>query len=451
MDDLATNGQGLKEYSFKLLPEEILDTDLFEDNTHERIADSLYKLITTEKQGISVGLEGSWGSGKSTVISILKRKLKESKSAIPLIQFDAWAHEGDPLRRIFLESLIDEIKSETDIGAKLDDLKEKIARRQKTKKIKTTRTTTALGKWLSIAIFAVPIGVAFLSNVDYPKLSIVGKPYGLFWTGLLSAAAPLLVVIGNFIGTLFKNKFKLKEVFNSKNWSFLQDEADEDITQEVSEEDERSSIEFERYFNQIMEVVFKNSKIKKIVIVVDDLDRVDKQDALKIWSTLQTFLQQRTQTWNKKKWFDKIWIIVPYDPDGLSRLWDRDIDNTDQNTSKSFFDKCFQLRLEVPKPIFSGWEKFARDMMDKALAGWAQNDKDELVRVLRITRKSLDDIPTPREIKNYINQVGFLASQWGTIMPISSIAYYVCWRELENKSVNDIKAKLVNNELLTPV
>ncbi len=448
MNDLANKSQELKRYSFKLLREEAVDTDVFEDNTHEKIAHSIFKLVESEESGITIGLEGSWGSGKSTVISILRKKLNENNSSIPLIQFDAWAHEGDPLRRIFLESLIDEIKSEVEVCAKLDDLKEKIAHRKKTKKIKTTHSTTALGKWLSLAIFFVPIGVAFLSKVDYSSISTNGSPYWLFIVGLLLSGAPLLVVIVNLIRILCNKDLRREKVFNSKNWSFLQAETDKNIIQEVSEEDERSSIEFERYFNQIMEVIFKDSKIRNVIIVVDDLDRIDKHDSLKIWSTLQTFLQQRNQTWNKKEWFDKIWIIVPYDPDGLSRLWDRNPDNIEHNTSKSFFDKCFQLRLEVPKPIFSGWEKFARDMIDHALEDWAQNDKDELIRILRITRKSLDDVPTPREIKNYINQAGFLASQWGAIMPISSIAYYVCRRELENKSVNDIKAKLVKNELI---
>jgi len=437
-------------YAFKLLREESVDNDLLEDKTHEKIAESILKLITNEERGISIGLEGSWGSGKSTVISILKRKIQEISNSNLLFQFDAWAHEGDPLRRIFLESLIDEIKLYMDQNAskKLDDLKEKIAHQRKTTKIKTTRTTTTLGKWLSIALFLVPIGIAFLSSVDYLDSSFIGNPHWVFIVGLLLSSAPLLVVVGNLIRIYRNKKLKEKGIFDSRNWSFLQDETDKDITQEVSEEDERSSIEFERYFDRIMEIVFENPKIKKLILVVDNLDRIAVHDALKIWSTLQTFLSQRTQAWNKKKWFDRIWIIVPYDAEGLSRLWNESTDNTKQDLSKPFFDKCFQLIIEVPKPIFSGWEAFARRMMDYALEGWTQNDKNELIRVLRITRKDLTDIPTPRKIKNYINHVGFLASQWGHIIPISNIAYYVCLKEMANMSTHDIKLKLVKSELI---
>ena len=50
--------------------------DLFEDKTHQKIADTLYEIIENgEPEGITIGLEGEWGSGKSTVVSILKNKL----------------------------------------------------------------------------------------------------------------------------------------------------------------------------------------------------------------------------------------------------------------------------------------------------------------------------------------------------------------------------------------
>ncbi|MBO8144200.1 MAG: hypothetical protein H0Z16_06435 [Thermodesulfobacterium sp.] len=99
---MSKNQTNKTQYVLKLLREESVDKNLFEDNTHEKIAESISRLITTEEKRISIGLEGPWGSRKSTIISILKRKLKETTLSILLIQFDAWAHEGDPLRRIFL-------------------------------------------------------------------------------------------------------------------------------------------------------------------------------------------------------------------------------------------------------------------------------------------------------------------------------------------------------------
>ncbi len=441
----------LKKYSFKLLKDEAYDKDAFEDQTHEKIAESIFNLIKNEDKGISIGLEGQWGSGKTLIISILHKKLQKDNNLTPLISFDAWAHEGDHLRRIFLESLIKKLQTDKEIP-KLKELGEKISNRKKIINITTKQSTTSFGLWLTISLFLLPIGVSFLSKVEFSKISFNGSPYWLFISGFILSVNWLIVLIGNFFYWFVKEKGKLKNIFKLKNWAFLQKNATQDITQEVSEEEERSSIEFERYFEEIIQITFNDLKKEKLVLVIDNLDRVDARDSLKIWSTLQTFLQQRNQPGNKKSWFDKIWIIVPYDPSGLKALWENNLHNNEQHNnqqkSKSFFDKCFQLRIDVPKPIFSGWEKFTNDMMKDSLINWEQEDKDELIRILRMTRKSLDDIPTPREIKNYINQVGFLVSQWQNMFPISSIAYFVCWRELEHTDVNDIRKELVNKNLI---
>lgn len=46
----------LNEYSFTLLREEAIDTDAFEDKTHDKIASTLHKLVKQEKGGVTVGL-----------------------------------------------------------------------------------------------------------------------------------------------------------------------------------------------------------------------------------------------------------------------------------------------------------------------------------------------------------------------------------------------------------
>jgi len=453
MNDPVNKVNEVKKYEFKLLRGEAVGEDAFEDKTHEKIADSLAQLIKNEEKGITIGLEGSWGSGKSTVISILRKKLKEGRSSIPLIQFDAWAHEGDPLRRIFLESLIDEISSVYNLMTdSLKEKKEEISKHRVVKNINTKQATTIFGTFFALSFALIPLGISLIDKTDFSKLSTSGNLYLIFIIGIIFTALPILPIFINFIYLLKKEKLKLKNVFTLKNWAFLQKNSQNTISQESTEEDERTSIEFEKDFNIIVQEIIVSHKIDKLILVIDNLDRIDAKDSLRIWATLQTFLQQRNQPDQKDRWFDKVWVIVPYDSDGLASLWDSDNDEEDEdkkcNTSKSFFDKCFQLRLEVPKPVFTGWEAFARNLMKESLINWDDEDKEELIRVLRLTRKNLNDIPTPREIKNYINQVGFTASLRGNEIAISSIAYYVIWRELYNASVDTIRSELLKNVLL---
>src|SRR5690606_22069420 len=60
-----------------------------------------------------------WGSGKSCVVSMLKRRLEETHiGRIGVYVFDAWSHEGDPLRRVFLEELTEFCKPSFDDNTK---------------------------------------------------------------------------------------------------------------------------------------------------------------------------------------------------------------------------------------------------------------------------------------------------------------------------------------------
>lgn len=69
------NEEKISSFDFSILREDASNEDLFEDKTHQRISDNLNKIIEQSPKGITIGLEGSWGSGKSTVINILKKTL----------------------------------------------------------------------------------------------------------------------------------------------------------------------------------------------------------------------------------------------------------------------------------------------------------------------------------------------------------------------------------------
>ena len=78
-----------------------------ETSPHERVADAIADLISSPdgRQVKMIGLEGGWGMGKSTVINFLKYKFPDD-GMTSFHVFDTWSHEGDPLRRTFLESCI---------------------------------------------------------------------------------------------------------------------------------------------------------------------------------------------------------------------------------------------------------------------------------------------------------------------------------------------------------
>lgn len=419
--------KNIKEYPFKLLREEADDKDAFKKHTHENIADALSVLIEKEQGGLTIGVEGPWGGGKSTVLKILRRKLTKSY----FFFFDAWAHEGDSLRRVFLESLCeyfkDGLKDNAGVCKELDVLEREIDGRRVVTTTSTTHQPTLMGLLSVVSASAAALGVGILSVSRDANNQFCPWMLG---ASIALLSCPAVVVVGRFFYLTYQRWFgSLKKFWTVNNWAFLQDPSTDETERDVTEEDERSSVEFERFFGKIMGKVMEVDKDKQLVIAIDNLDRINPEDSFRLWSTLQTFLQKRSLCVEKGDWFNRLWILVPYDSEGLSKLWNRD--GKSPEMVKSFMDKCFQIRIEVPRPLMSDWESFAKTKIEEALKGWPVNDRQVVFEILRNTREGVLDIPTPREIKNYINQVAVVRNHARPGISTAVIAYYVLSRYQE--------------------
>jgi hypothetical protein len=464
------------EHKYKLLKDEARSDDSSENKTHENIADNLYKLITDAENDsdFNIGLEGSWGSGKSTIISILKNKF-QNQQKIFYFYFDAWQHEGDPLRRIFLEELVRQLKEKvskrsTEEEKKLEELSKKISNRQKTVNTKTTQSATGLGKLLTIAAFLVPLGAAVLSSVklDEIEFAIYLKHYWFLVVsvfGFICCIAPLIVILGNLLklGWL-KISGKIKKITDSQHWSFLEKESNAESTQEISESEERSSIEFAKYFEEILDALKKN-EYKKVLFIIDNLDRVDPHDSLKIWSTLQTFFQNRNPSNEDKSDEVQKYFIVPFDREGLRKLWDKEKssqantetkkdETKDETVAQSFFNKCFQLIISVPPLTHNAWEAFLKDKLKESLkhietvplTTVQENFIKEVITVFKSTRENAVDIPSYREIINFINQVNWLKASVNEEISNKAIAYFAIYKYIKFKSIDEIIKLILSDE-----
>lgn len=433
-------------YKYRLLREEVASQDAFSEKTHEHVADALANIISRESGGITIGLEGSWGSGKSTVINLLQTKLQNAKVFI----FDAWAHEGDCLRRIFLESLLNYVhflvdsrdhNFRGDIQWIQNEL-QTVDRRKQKSTVKSNKHPTAMGIILVIALYVASIGTALFG--------IAKKNDGSFsWiigVAIICVVIPLLAIIIHIVCLWIRKE----NPFTISAWSFIQADSTDVVEREVSEEEERSSIEFERFFAEIMSKITADNPDIKFIFAIDNLDRIAPEYSLSLWSTLQTFLQKRSRSKTQSAWFKNLYIIVPYDPTGLEKIWSGGAgqkETVGSSTAKSFFDKCFQIRLEVPAPVMTDWENFAINQINQACPEWEEAERHTILDVLRFSRSNLAMIPTPREIKNYVNQVCVLRSYHSSLISTACIAYYTITRFVNypQKSVDDMRKELLED------
>tara|TARA_R110000851_G_scaffold29912_1_gene81884 strand:+ start:10265 stop:13606 length:3342 start_codon:yes stop_codon:yes gene_type:complete len=431
------------DYSFNVLHEQVATEDLFEDKTHEKVAYTLSNLIANTDQGLTIGLEGGWGSGKSTVINLLKHRLANTEEKTLFFAFDAWAHDGDPLRKIFLESLISSIDPK-ERDDKLNQLRNEVSARKKTVVVKTEKSASKLGKLLSLSALPIPVGAALLTAVKYDKLLFpwqngASSADFTFLFGILFSFFPLLALA-------IWAKWGDKDVKTGDvKWDVLESESEENYTQDITEDGERTSIEFERFFNEILSYVFDSKSeyaYEQAIIVIDNLDRVDPEYAQNIWSTLQTFFQHRTSSLNSlnHQWKNKLWFLIPFDREGIKNIWQGNLASSgassdNSQVAASFMEKCFQITVEVPPPVMSAWIDYFKKCVKHSFTGWPEKQKLEYIESYTQCMSKLDISPTPRQIHTHINRAGVIALHWHGTFSAEAICIYSLSRQSMTESI----------------
>lgn len=177
------------------------DQDAFSRNgsvgPHARVANAIAELVTSnEPGGKMIGLEGTWGSGKSSVVNFLRQRF-DKPTHLTMSYFDAWAHEGDPLRRTFLENIINDlVQAQWLDKSKWDEELKLITNRLRIQKNKSIPQPSKLGIVFALSSLLVPVGLVILkTGLDGGlTLDISNGPNWHFWFGLLLSLIPYAVL-----------------------------------------------------------------------------------------------------------------------------------------------------------------------------------------------------------------------------------------------------------------
>jgi len=464
----------MSKYTFKPLQEQASDKDDLKNSPHSRISDSIASLIVNSESSLTIGLEGGWGTGKSTIVNLLKENMRkkeehENESSFFFL-FDSWSHDTNSVRKVFLTRLLDAIiheKSKIDnspLITKLTTEKEEILGHKKTITKKSTSSLSPVGKLLAYSLLLLPPGTAFLNikNLDGFYLNAI------HFLGFIFTLAPIITLAAYIFCFCIYSQIKLrKNPFSSllNELEFLKSQKTDVLTETIQGNYEYSSFEFEESFKNLLKslVLSQNEEEKgndklfnRVIIVIDNLDRVNYDLSLKIWNSLQTFFQLRSESQNNNKdkdkdkdknkdeWMKKVWFIVPYDRKSLFSQWESN--HTDKNALE-FFEKCFQVVFDSPPVITSTWIEYFRKKLSESIdENWLKLpqepsepnlltniNKEIVIKTTLRYFNTIDESPNIRKMRNIINKIGVMLNTWDDLYSPESITLYALIRPAFSK------------------
>jgi len=434
-------------------PRYIIDEPAKEDKfqAHSAIVDGIIQSILGEPRLRMIALLGRWGTGKSTIMHQFESRLAlEQPDKYILFKYDAWAHQGDPARRSILEELILFLFGKS--SSKLKVWKSTLQEISGEKEDSTTKKESKL-TWLAKILIGLLIPLPFLvSLLDFDVLNSVfsDSPNGIGRAIVIVSMAYFVVLVGIFPVSFFSTRNWRTLRSDEKRWervkifwksgpdilSLILTRNTENSSSTTVKKQQPTTIEFRRILRRII----RSQEDRRLVFVIDNLDRIDPLEALGIWSVMVGLVADEAHRVTPEK---EPLVVVPLDKHALETLV-----KAQHNTAfdgDQLIEKSFDIIFEVPPPVLSDWRDFFEQQFRYVRLAAREHLESELYwtgRYFELWCASRDaGRITPRRINRFLNQIVSLQAQSIDRFRPSLIGYYIANRA---KADADILSFLTN-------
>lgn len=257
------------------------------------LAEQVVEISKDEKLSpATIGVYGDWGSGKSTLMKMVKKSLDADKNTLT-VEFNGWLFEGyEDAKTALCGTILDEMRTHETLFAKGKE------------KIKALLKKVDGGKLLSK-------GVKY--GLDFLLTSGIGTVTELTLTGIISAV-------------------------KQKAGDVSEEEIKKVIDAFKKEETKRTEI---KNFRKTFKEVFEDCKGERLVVFIDELDRCTPDTVLDIFEAIRLFLYVPGTT-----------FIIGADERLVSyavKTKYKDIPGHDIDISKEYLEKLVQYPVKIPQ------------------------------------------------------------------------------------------------------
>lgn len=366
---------------------------------HRHFADALRSLVEdqTLPPPYSIGLLGGWGTGKSTIKSIYLNGLKDDatkplrKERIHTVTFNAWRYSDDVkpalLRQVFLA-----------IGGNPKKLEEKL--------FNEIRRTESLPKKFFAAFFEQ-------LKVIAPSLLLVGVI--LVLAGALIAGLILLLgvqddiaksfIVMSMIGLIVAlfSKIGIPLDFGAKPVTIVEPPSSS------SEHYQQLIIDQLHTFKDGKANIENASKCERLVVFVDDLDRLSAEEMVQGLDAVRTFMEIQSDVLPQGL---GIVFVISCDEERIAHALEKNRRHSElpgtvftRSDARRYLDRIFQFRLEIPPFPRRDMREFSISKLKELdLRGLTIPIEEVVERMIHV------DVWTPRNALQIIN--AFAQTWW---------------------------------------
>lgn len=383
-----------------------LGEDRFEGKSQELIADAIVNQLENNAnqnhrsmQQKMIGVEGEWGSGKSNLIEIVKKKLGQNKKFL-FFTYDVWGHQEDLQRKAILNELVDFL-----IEKKAIENNEKKGNpnnwKERVKKVTgtVTETTQYQVPKISWGIFFcafILLIIPFCNQIA--ELEIVKSqqiPFIPFYFPLPVGIvlAPLILVVVLYILFVICKRIFYKKTVSDASAEFLsvyRDKQIETTDRTYVSEMNPSVFDFRNLLKALSDALIE----KHLVVFLDNMDRLPKENVENLWSSIHTFFAEN-------QGYKNISCIVSFDRLHIKQAFD--VNEGDERRGDDYIDKTFDIVFRIAPPVLSDWKKFFEYKWKEAFGdSFNSEEYDHVIQIYDML--SDNKALTPRSIIKFVNE-----------------------------------------------
>lgn len=354
---------------------------------HEDYVKNLKKIILEHAPPYNIALIGKWGVGKSSIINLLKEELR-GRPEIRTHEINAWKYENDSLKKAFLKNLYKEFNPDVDSAASTkwgEDL------RKGSGSVNHETTTlspvealknifpilrTLLVLWfvasiiVLVVLYAVDgINAIFTDNTFRENAqNTLSNFQENIWVAII--IGPLLLMLQALVKAAVQKK-----------------SADVHFIKPIETADEYEEL----FKKEIASYKKKNPAFKKLVVIVDDLDRLTTKKVVAALDAIKAFVEIN----------ECIFIVTCDDNILINALEKEKLNKSLDVDGELFLDKLFHFRVSLPPIIERDMSDFAIKIAKQEAPGLVEGCNglfQELTDILIHT-----DVSTPRQVKKIMN------------------------------------------------